>query len=192
MKKVIYRSFAVLFIFSLSIAIGFVSSFIWDSIEKNEYPIKYSEFVEAASKKYSVPKRIIYAVIKTESGYDATAVSSSGAIGLMQIKPETFAEISEKLGDSYETGMMYDPETNIRYGTYYLSYLYKLYEDWDIVFAAYNAGMGNVSKWLEDPELFDKNGGLLHIPYEETEKYVDRVNDAIKKYVELYGEDLNA
>ena len=50
--------------------------------------------------------------------------------------------------------------------------------------------MGTVSKWLEDPECVDQNGKLTHIPYKETEEYVKKVNDAIKKYIELYGEDL--
>ena len=192
MKKVIYRSITVLIIFSLSVAIGFLSSMIWDSIEKNEYPLKYTEHVEQSSRQYGVPKKIIYAVIKTESGFDATAVSSSGAIGLMQIAPATFEEISRKLGDSYEPGMMYDPATNIRYGTYYLSYLYKYFEDWDIVYAAYNAGMGTVSGWLEDSQYTDKKGKLVNSPYEETEQYVKKVNEATKKYTELYGEDLKA
>jgi len=190
MKKVLTRSLAVLFIFALSIGIGFFASQIWDKSERDSYPVKYSEFINEASDRFGVPRRIIYAVIRTESGFEASAESEAGAIGLMQITPSTFEEISGKLGDSYERGMMYDPKTNITYGTYYLSYLYKYFGDWDVVFAAYNAGMGKVSGWLDDPECVDEEGKLVNIPYEETKNYVSKVKDAEKKYSDLYGDDL--
>ncbi len=190
MKKALARSCAVIVILALSLAIGFISSDLWDRAEKKNYPIKYSEFVCAASEQFGVPKKIIYAVIRTESAFDATAQSSAGAIGLMQITPATFEEISGKLGDDYEKGMMYDPETNIKYGTYYLSYLYRYFDDWDTVYAAYNAGMGTVSGWLEDSSITDADGKLKNIPYKETEEYVSRVKEAIEKYGDLYGDSL--
>ncbi|MBQ2862818.1 MAG: lytic transglycosylase domain-containing protein [Clostridia bacterium] len=189
MKKAFIRSVTVIIIFALSIAIGYYSSLLWDKAEKNLYPLRYAEFVDDASESFGVPKKIIYAVIKTESDFDSTAQSSAGAIGLMQIAPATFEEISGKLGDSYEKGMMYDPETNIRYGTYYLSYLYRYFEDWDLVFAAYNAGMGNVSSWLDDTQYSDGQGHLVNIPFAETSQYVKKINDAINKYIDLYGDE---
>ncbi len=190
MKKVIKRAIAVLIIILLSIGLGFAASHIWEMSEKKAYPVKYTEFINSASEKFGVPRRIIYAVIHTESNFDNDAESSAGAIGLMQITESTFEEISGKLGENYEKGMMYDPATNIRYGTYYLSYLYKYFGDWDTVFAAYNAGMGNVSEWLAKPEYVNGDGKLVNIPYEETRNYVKRVNEAQKKYTELYGEIL--
>lgn len=189
MKKALIRSITVVLIFVVSLVIGYVASSVWDKAEKEMYPLKYSEFVDESSVNFGVPRKIIYAVIKCESDFDSTAQSSAGAIGLMQIAPATFEEISRKLGDSYERGMMYDPETNIRYGTYYLSYLYRYFGNWDVVFAAYNAGMGNVSKWLEDRAYSDEEGRLVNIPFAETEQYVNKVNDAINKYLDLYGED---
>ena len=188
MKKILNRAISVLLIFVISAALGFAASFTWDKIERNEFPLKYVEYVDEASETFGVPKRIIYAIIKCESDFDATAKSSAGAIGLMQIMPSTFEDISRRLGDNYENGMMYDPRTNIRYGTYYLSYLFKLFEDWELVFAAYNAGLSNVYSWLEDPEKLDDEGRLVKIPFPETAKYVDRVNDTQKKYIDLYGE----
>ena len=189
MKKALIRSITVLLIFLVSLLIGYIASSVWDKAEKELYPLKFSEFVDNSSESFGVPRKIIYAVIKTESDFDSTAQSSAGAIGLMQIAPATFEEISRKLGDSYEKGMMYDPETNIRYGTYYLSYLYRYFGDWDVVFAAYNAGMGNVSKWLEDREYSTEDGKLVAIPFAETAQYVTKVNDAMNKYLDLYGED---
>ena len=189
MKKTLIRSLLLVSIVLVSLAIGYGASLVWDKAEKNEYPLEYKEYIEAASRDFGVPKKIIYAVIKTESGFLSSAQSSAGAIGLMQITPATFEEISRKLGDNYEQGMMFDPRTNIRYGTYYLNYLYRIYDNWDLVFAAYNAGMGNVSKWLEDPRYIDGEGNLVNIPFPETEQYVKKVNDAIKKYVDMYGEN---
>ncbi len=189
MKKAILRSLAVVIVVSLSLVIGYFASQLWENAEKKAYPLVYSDFVESSSSSFGVPKKIVYAVIKTESDFDSTAQSSAGAIGLMQIAPATFEEISGKLGDSYEKGMMYDPETNIRYGTYYLSYLYRYFGDWNVVFAAYNAGMGTVSGWLDDSSCTDSEGNLVNIPFPETEQYVKKVNDAINKYIDLYGEE---
>ena len=188
MKKALQRSLAVLLIVLISVALGFAASYFWDVSERNSYPMKYTEYVDGACEQFGVPKRIIYAVIRTESNFDASAESSAGAIGLMQITEATFEEISGKLGDSYEKGMMYDPRTNIRYGTYYLSYLYKYFGDWDAVFAAYNAGMGTVSGWLKNSEYINEDGKLVNIPYEETKNYVKKINEAAEKYTELYGE----
>ena len=189
MKKTLIRSLILVSIVAVSLVIGYGASLVWDKAEKREYPLEYSEYIETASRDFGVPKKIIYAVIKTESGFSSSAQSSAGAIGLMQITPNTFEEITRKLGDNYEPGMMFDPQTNIRYGTYYLNYLYRIYDDWDVVFAAYNAGMGNVSKWLDDPKLTDDDGKLVNIPFAETEQYVKKVNDAMKKYVDMYGEN---
>ncbi len=190
MKKALKRSLAVLIIVLISVGLGFVASHVWDVSERKSYPLEYTSYVDIASERFGVPKRIIYAVIRTESGFDSSAESPAGAIGLMQITEATFEEISGKRGDSYEKGMMYDPSTNIRYGTYYLSYLYKYFGDWDTVFAAYNAGMGTVSGWLSDPQYTNEEGKLVNIPYEETKNYVKKINEASEKYTELYGEIL--
>ena len=186
MKKALRRSLAVILIVALSVGLGYLGAFVWDGIERKSYPLEYSEFVDGASEDFGVPRRIIYATIKVESNFNASAKSSAGAIGLMQITPATFEEISGKLGDHYEQGMMFDPETNIRYGAYYLSYLYKYFGDWELVYAAYNAGMGNVSEWLSDSECVDENGKLVRIPYQETKNYVKKIKDAELKYSELY------
>ena len=85
-----------------------------------------------------------------------------------------------------EDGMLYDPKTNIEYGTYLLSYLYMRYNRWDTVFAAYNAGMTRVDGWLTDPALTDENGRLQEIPIKETQEYVKKVNNAIDVYRRLY------
>jgi len=153
------------------------------------YPRRYSKYVTAASKKYNIPEHIIYAVIHTESAFQKNAVSKSGAKGLMQLMPKTFRWISDEMRFQYlPDEAIFDPQTNIDYGVWYLRYLYNYFGDWNSVFAAYNGGMGNVNKWLND-ERYSENGKLIidKIPLEETRNYVKKVNSSIATYDRLYG-----
>lgn len=173
----------------LAIGLGFLCDFIITCFEKNAYPCEYSEYVEVYAEQYGVPETVIYAVIRTESNFESGAVSPVGAVGLMQMMPDTFAWLTDEiLFDHLESGMLYDPETNIKYGTYYLSYLYDRYGDWELAFAAYNGGLGNVDKWLADEKYADGEGGLKRIPFRETRQFVSRVTDAWEMYERLYGE----
>ena len=153
-------------------------------IKEVTHPIKYSEYVKEYSEMFGVPEDVIYSVIKCESSFEADAKSGDGAIGLMQIMPATFEDLCRRTGEEYNESFLYDPRVNIKYGTYYLSYLYSRYGVWETVFAAYNAGYGRVDTWLKNPEI-SIDGKLRNIPFEETQKYVQRVSDARKAYSEL-------
>lgn len=174
----------------VSIGAGFLSDFAITLFEKNAYKREYSEYVTAYSQKYGVPETLVFSVIRTESSFDSGAVSSAGAVGLMQLLPDTFTWLTDEiLFEHLETGMLYDPETNIRYGTYYLSRLYDRYGRWDLALAAYNGGPGNVDKWLADSNYADGEGGLRRIPFKETRQFVKKVTDAWDMYERLYGEE---
>ena len=122
--------------------------------------------------------------MKTESGFKSDAVSVKGAIGLMQLTPDTFAWLCTKMGEADSAAeRLYNPEVNIRYGTYFLSLLYTEFGVWDTCFAAYNAGRTKVSAWLKDP-AFNQNGKLVNIPISETAAYVKKVNRALAVYRE--------
>ena len=183
----------VIVVLSISILFGFLFDIICTEIEKHIYPKpdEYAGFISKYSQEYGVSEDMVYAVIKTESGFDLSAVSSKGATGLMQIMPSTFEWITTDLLREYlAPGMIYDPETNIKYGTYYLARLYRKFGDWNTAVAAYNAGEGNVTEWLKDPRYSD-DGAKLNIDtipkeYRETENYVKKVNKALRKYGELY------
>ena len=183
------RFIAILLIFCISIGLGFAINEIWNFFEKKAHPRSYSEIIASASLEFDVPQYIIYATIKVESDFDPNALSTADARGLMQMLPSTFEWLTgdEHLGEHIKTSKLYSPEVSIRYGTYYLSYLYKKFDyDWNNAFAAYNAGEGNVSKWLNNPEYSDKNGNLTNIPFEETEKYLKKINNEIETYKKLY------
>ncbi len=160
-------------------------------IKKDLYPREYSEYVTLYSKEFDVPEPLVYAVIHSESGFEKDAVSSVGAMGLMQLMPDTFQWIAERLDDVPDTSNITDPETNIKYGIYYLSYLYQRFENWETVAAAYNAGPNKVAAWLTDSRYSDDKTTLKNIPITETYNYVNRIFAAEKEYITLYykGED---
>lgn len=141
------------------------------------YKKKYSNFVIAYSRQYNLEEALVYAVIKTESNFDKTAVSKSGALGLMQIIPNTAKWIAEELGDDYDLYKMFEPETNIRYGCFYLRYLFDKFNDLRVVVAAYNAGETVVTNWIENGELI-----LEKINYKETKNYVTKVMGYYRVY----------
>ena len=140
------------------------------------YPRRYSEHVERYAKEFCVPEHIVYAVIFVESGFDPSAHSEAGACGLMQLMPKTYSWLAKERQEA-ERGI-YNEEENIKYGTLYLSMLYKKYEDWTLTFCAYNAGTGNVDKWLENKPF--------KIQFPETKNYVNKIEVAVDKYESLY------
>jgi len=156
-------------------------------INETLYPINYKETIILYGDKYGIPYELLAAIIKTESNYNANAVSNAGAVGLMQLMPTTAEEVAGRLGEEYNGDMLTDPTTNIYYGSFYLKYLYDyLGENWETACAAYNAGIGNVSKWLKDANYSDDGVVLKKIPIEETANYVKRINKFKPKYKELY------
>lgn len=160
-------------------------------MEKNTYRLAYAEAILRESGAFGLDPCLVAAVIHCESRGQAEACSPKGARGLMQIMPATGEWISEKLAlTSFTEDALYEADVNIRFGCWYLSYLLEKYDgEKDLALAAYNAGPGNVKKWLEDP-AYSENGRLTAIPFSETEAYVKRVNAASEKYRELYEEEL--
>ena len=160
------------------------------TINSAMYPLKYKEAVLESCEKYDMDPAFVCAVIHTESKFDANASSSAGAMGLMQLMPETFEYLAGKKGEDVPKDIT-DPQTNIDYGVFYLRYLLDTYEYDDVytAAAAYNAGPGKVSQWLQNSE-YSADGKTLHtIPFEETEEYIERIKDASKMYQSLYFEE---
>lgn len=144
------------------------------SYEYHDIIVKYAE-------EYKVPVTLIYAVIECESSFRETTKSSAGACGLMQLMPVTYNDVREWLGLDYTDDQIMDPEVNIQCGTYYLSRMYKMFDDWELAVAAYNAGPGNVQKWLKNDDYTD-DGKLVYIPFKETSNHVKKVTKAWEKY----------
>ncbi|MBQ2729526.1 MAG: lytic transglycosylase domain-containing protein [Clostridia bacterium] len=188
-KNSVMRSIVIISILLLSILCGFLFQVIWNAIDRVNYPQEYKDFVDIYAYEYGVPEYVVYSVIKVESDFDSGVVSEAGAVGLMQLMPETFVWLTTENGENLNSATMYDPETNIKYGTYYLSKLYLQFGTWDEVYAAYNAGPTKVSEWLGDEKYSEDGKTLDSIPYKETDQYVKKVNKANEIYKKLYYED---
>ena len=133
------RSLMVFILLVIAIGLGFLFDLLCTGVEYLTHPKDYSEYIEVYADAYAVPPHIVYAVIDVESDFDSAAVSKAGAVGLMQMMPSTFRWLTDDmLGESLADEMLYDPETNVRYGVYYLRRLYDRYGDWTTACAAYN------------------------------------------------------
>ena len=160
--------------------------------EKRTYRLLYPDIVMEMAKEYNVDPYLVAAVIHCESSNNKDAVSPVGAMGLMQIMPDTGGWIAEKIEmESFTREQLFDPQTNIRFGCWYLSYLSdKLGGNRTSVLAAFNGGPGNVEKWLND-ERYSAEGQLTDIPFPETERYIEKVQRAYEKYLTLYKNELS-
>ncbi len=153
------------------------------------YPMEYSGTVERYCQRFGVDSDLVYAVIHTESGFDPNARSEVGAIGLMQIMPETFEWLQGHLEPEADLPpeALYDPEVNIRYGVYFLSRLEELFGDEVLTVAAYHAGQNRVKEWLRDQTIPSQECTADDIPSSATGHYVRKVERAKAVYSKLYG-----
>ena len=153
------------------------------------YPREYRSYVERYADVYGMEPNMAYAIMKAESGFRPGVVSYAGAIGLMQLMPETYEkDISANIGRSGDASHLYDPETNIQAGVWYFSHWYAYYGTSVETLAAYHAGVGNVNKWRAEGYV-DEYGVLdiEQIPLEGTRNYVNTVLFYKSRYDELYG-----
>lgn len=156
-------------------------------VEKKIYPLEYGAEVEKAARDYDLDEELIYAVINTESHFDADACSGAGAKGLMQLMPSTFEWLQSLRGEQYDENSLFYPDINIDYGCYLLRYLLDKFGSEETAVAAYNAGFSIVEEWLGNPEYSPDGVTLSSIPYPETEEYVKKVESAKEKYKKLYN-----
>ena len=133
------------------------------------YPIKYKDTIIYYSGQYDVEPALVAAVINCESGYDDSSISNAGAIGLMQIMPNTAIYLAELLRiENFNIDMLHKPEINIMLGTYYLSILLQQFQNTKTALAAYNAGPTKVANWLKDNTYSSDGLTLLTTPYPAT------------------------
>ena len=175
-------------LFAVVLACALLAVLLFKPIQRQIYPKRYETIVSNAAEEYDLPPSLIYAIIYTESKFDRYAVSSADAYGLMQITEDTYQWVCQRTGqDFYEVESLYDPYTNVSCGVALISLLYERFENTETMLAAYNAGQGKVSEWLQNPSYSNDGVTLTHIPYEETEDYVRRVINTQAKYQQLYN-----
>lgn len=169
------------------IAIYLTFSYVYINFLKMAYPTKYEEYVAKASTEYNVKPQLIYAIIKTESNFISDAKSHAGAIGLMQLTPDTFNWLQMYTNDAkMDEDLLKDPEININYGVLFISMLIERYGSEDVAICAYNAGIGNVNKWLSNSKTSIDGQTLISIPFKETREYLFKTMKAKEIYERLY------
>jgi soluble lytic murein transglycosylase len=146
--------------------------------QRLRYPLRYEQIVRGHARNYRLDPALLAGVIYQESKFRADAKSSSGAIGLMQLRPETAKGIAIRTGGNrFQTSDLYNPEINVRYGSWYLRHLLDKYGDEKLALAAYNAGQRNVDTWRAEGK---------GIQFSETRAYVDRVEKLKEIYRRAY------
>ena len=148
------------------------------------YPLHYDAIVRAHARNYHLDPALLAGVIYQESKFHPHARSSSGAIGLMQLLPDTAKGIAVHTGGSkFRVSDLDNPEINVRYGSWYLRHLLDKYRDEKTALAAYNAGQQNVDDWRSQGK---------GIAFAETRHYVSRVEHLKTLYRRGYGDQLSA
>lgn len=158
------------------------------------YAITYQDIMERYADEYNLQPAFVAAVIRNESSFRTDAESSVGARGLMQLMPDTASWIAGKLGESgaYSFDNLYDAETNIRYGCWYLNYLSRMFRgDAVLVSAAYHAGQTTVTRWLSDSSISSDGVTIAveNLPDGPTKQYAGRVTTTYGIYQALLYPD---
>lgn len=176
-RRILFALILLLIIFNL------------DHIGRFFYPFSYRDLIERNAKKYNLDSCFLAAVIKTESNFNVHALSDQGAMGLMQIMPETGKWAAGQIGlKGYSADKLYNPETNILIGSWYLSCLNEEFGgNTVLVLAAYNGGSGNVKKWLQSKKLTGSEADISLLSYPETRHFIRKVIRNYKIYSLLYG-----
>lgn len=187
-KKRSGHALPILILLVIAVLLGFVFELVCLGAERISHPRRYDGIVSAWSEHYGVPEHVIYALIKTESGFDSTKHSESGEIGLLQLTPDLYVRLATEAKDqSINAAALYDPDTNIRYGTMYLAKLYQKYGMWSTVFTAWHAGEDAVDLWLRTPDYVDPDFGTLQtVPDRTIAKAVKKTVKAQEIYEKLY------
>ena len=173
----------------LSVGVNFLPAKLVRSLF---FPVTYAERIDDAAARYEVDPHLVAAIIRCESGWNDSAQSEAGAVGLMQLMPETAKTVSNMgVVDTarFNPNNLTDPATNIEYGTALLAYLQTQLGTTDEVIAAYNAGLGTVQGWIDVP---GSPGIPDAITYPETRHYLDRVNESVRQYAKYYPNGMSA
>jgi soluble lytic murein transglycosylase len=176
--------------------IGFILILFMNStfIGKKIYPIYYQKEIKASAEKHNIDPFLIAALIRVETNYKYHLESSKGAMGLMQIMPDTASWIAETAKiQAFNPADLLKADVNIFLGAWYMNWLTKHYSGNMIyAIAAYNAGQGNVNQWKNNGVWDGRETSLDHIPFGETRHYVQRVLYYYHKYQNLYSKDWQA
>jgi soluble lytic murein transglycosylase len=157
-------------------------------VMRQAYPEIWWPEVKVATAGYSWDGRLFHGLVREESNFNKAIKSHAGACGLSQLMPTTASGVAKRMGLSYSSADIWKPEVNLKIGAYYLNGLHARYHnDSALTLAAYNAGEGNVDKWLALTPNAPLDEVVEAIPFRETRMYVKRVSSSWQTYRTLYG-----
>lgn len=188
MSKQLLKKLILIVSIVLTIIVLFGVIKVQNIVLKQIYKTEYSEYVYKYSEENGIDPLLTFAIIKAESNFNRNVVSTSGAIGLMQLMESTAKEAGAKIGEAISVKeALYNPEKNIMIGTSYFAHLIERYEgNYLLALAAYNAGIGNVDSWIEEGIIKEDGSDIENIPYKETNNYVRKIVRDYKIYQNLY------
>lgn len=175
----------------LALGILLVAVFFRSRIARAQYPCRYADTVTRYAELYDIDPLVLYAFIRTESNFNPNAQSGAGARGLMQITEVTFDWIKLKIApdEALTFDDLFDPETNIRFGSYFVAYCLQRYGgDLATAAAAYHSGVGTVDGLLADSACSPDGQTLSHYPYPQMRRYVHKITTAYQRYQEIYSD----
>ena len=173
----------------VALSVYFVTKYRHDLLYA-QYPLRYKEEIVRYSGEYGLEPWHLAAVVRCESSFNPKAESNAGARGLMQIMPETGKWLAGKFGEgeSYTDDALFDVDTNLKYGCWYLRFLKEKFSgDLRTVTAAYHAGQGQVQSWVNSALYSDDGLTVERIPFDSTATYVERVETAYEHYRDMYS-----
>ena len=154
------------------------------------YPRPYLEHVQREAQQRGVSWEHVYATMRQESSYDESAFSQAGAIGLLQLMPDSARRHAAREGWSFTPERLYEPEWNVRFGVVEIAAHLARFESIPLAIAAYNAGASRVERWLEEQESNELDLFVERIPFDETRRYVRRVVGHIARYRYLHDQSV--
>ncbi len=179
----------LLFLLILIMVVALISfGLVYKSLGKNQ--IVYTDLIDKYAEEYDMDKVLIASIINVESHYKKDAVSGMGAKGLMQLLPDTAKWVTEQLDIDFVEDQLFEPEYNIKLGSYYLKHLINYFKNVDLAIIAYNGGIGNVEKWLQDETITGSVDTFENIPIRETREYIEKVDETYNLYKIVYGTNL--
>lgn len=174
----------------LAILLLFVISYGIIAYHTSRTRIDYQEEIYEYSQKYNVDPLLTASIIKVESDFQKNASSHQGAQGLMQLLDETASHAADLTNKEFFPDKLSDVDYNLDLGLAYYDYLYRYYNNRDLALAAYNGGMGNVDKWLNEGVVDPVKPDVLDIPFDETRQYVVKIDSNYDVYKKFYKDGL--
>lgn len=185
--KALKSIFKILGLIVIGIVMAIIISFSIVAYQTSRQKIAYQDEIKKYSEKYNMDPLLIASIIKVESDYDNGAHSNQNAKGLMQLLDASAKHSAELIGEEYYPDKLKDVDYNLNLGVGYFNYLYKYYNNVDLALAAYNGGIGNVDKWINEKKIDKHDPDPTKIPVEETRQYVIKINsnyDLMKVFYE--------